>query len=106
MVYRLEKLDVWQLARDFTKVIYKITNTFPKDEIYGLTSQTRRASVSIVLNIAEGSERKSDVEFIRFLRIAYSSLQEVIAASYKAYDQEYINEQTLDFLHKKSNIVG
>jgi four helix bundle protein len=71
MSYRFENLQVWQLAREFTKVIYEITKIFPKDELYCLTSQMRRASVSIVLNIAEGSDRKSDVEFIRFLRIAH-----------------------------------
>lgn len=74
MTYRFENLEVWKLARQFVNVIYTITKDFPKEEQFDLISQIRRAALSIVLNITEGNDRKSDVEFIRFLRISYTSM--------------------------------
>ena len=70
-------LDVWQLAIKFVSKIYKITSSYPRDELFGLVSQTRRASVSISANIAEGSSRKSLIERKRFYEISRSSLVEV-----------------------------
>ncbi len=70
-------LIVWQKAMNLTKIVYQITKSFPKDEIYGLTSQIRRCSVSIPSNIAEGRGRNSDKEFIRFLTIALGSVYEL-----------------------------
>lgn len=87
-------------------VIYTITKTFPKDEVFGLISQLRRAALSVLLNITEGSDRKSDVEFIRFLRIAYTSMEEVIAACYIALDQGYISKERFDYVYNSSNILG
>ena len=78
-MFRFEKLDVWQKSIAFSKVIYELTSRFPGDERFGLTSQLRRASVSISSNIAEGSGRKGDTEFIRFLDIAYGSVLEVVS---------------------------
>ena len=104
--YRFENLEVWKLAREFVKVIYTITKDFPKDEMFGLTSQMRRASLSILLNITEGSDRKSDKEFIRFLRIAYTSMEEVIAACYVSLDQKYISQERFNFIYKSSNVLG
>jgi four helix bundle protein len=106
MSYRFEELEVWHLARQFVKVICIVTKDFPKDEQFGLTSQLRRASLSIMLNIAEGSDRKSDKEFIRFLRISYTSLQEVIAGSYVALDQEYISRERFSFIYESSHKIG
>ncbi len=70
-------LDVWKKSIDFVVTIYKLTERFPKEEIYGLTHQLRRASVSIPSNIAEGAARGSDKEFIHFLYIALGSLSEI-----------------------------
>ena len=70
-------LIVWQKAMDLTKKVYQITKMFPKDEMYGLTSQIRRCSVSVPSNIAEGRGRNSDKEFIRFLNISLGSLYEL-----------------------------
>ncbi|MHC1703495.1 MAG: four helix bundle protein [Tenuifilaceae bacterium] len=70
-------LIVWQKAHSFVLSIYKMTSNLPKDEIYGLTSQIRRASVSIPANIAEGFTRKSNLEKIRFYNISQGSLEEV-----------------------------
>ncbi|HSW48154.1 MAG TPA: four helix bundle protein [Candidatus Saccharimonadales bacterium] len=66
-------LTVWQKSMDLTEDIYRLTNRFPKDEIYGLTSQIRRCSVSIPSNIAEGFLRGHTAEYRQFLRIAYGS---------------------------------
>ena len=72
-----KKLKVWTKAHELTLAIYKRTRTFPNDEMYGLTSQIRRASVSIGANIAEGCGRRSDPEMKRFVQIARSSASEL-----------------------------
>ena len=71
------EFEVWKRAIQVCKDIYKVTNTFPDSEKFGIVSQIRRASVSIASNIAEGSSRNSDVEFKRFLEIAMGSAFEV-----------------------------
>ncbi len=101
--FRFERLEVWQLAREFVGAIYKITRKFPKDELFGLVSQLRRAATSILLNIAEGSDRKSDAEFKRFLRMAITSLEEVISGLYISLDQNFINENEFDKLYEDSH---
>ena len=70
-------LKVWQRARRFAGLIYQVTDDFPRKEQYGLTAQTRRAAVSIMSNLAEGSGRGSDRELLRFVRIALGSSREV-----------------------------
>jgi four helix bundle protein len=72
-----KNLEVWAIAHAFTKKIYIISGKFPKEEVYGITSQIRRASTSIPANIAEGCGRKSEKEFSRFLQIASGSASEV-----------------------------
>jgi four helix bundle protein len=71
------ELIVWQKAMDFVELVYHATARFPKEELYGLTSQLRRGAVSIPSNIAEGQGRETRNEFRRFLSIAYGSLREV-----------------------------
>lgn len=78
--YKFRQLDVWKKSVEFIKLVYGLTENFPKGERYGLVDQIRRASVSISLNIAEGSGAGSDLEFIRFLRMSRRSVFEVIAA--------------------------
>lgn len=70
-------LIVWQRAMDLVEEIYRISKEFPKEEIYGLTNQMRRAAVSIPSNIAEGQARRSTAEFKRFLSISMGSLAEL-----------------------------
>jgi four helix bundle protein len=70
-------LHVWKKAHELTLHIYKTTSTFPKEELFGLTSQMRRSSSSIPTNIAEGCGRGSDADFQRFLQIAFGSLSEL-----------------------------
>ena len=70
-------LDVWNDAMELVTNIYKLTKSFPKDELYGLISQMRRSAVSVPSNIAEGAARKNKAEFIQFLHIALGSLSEL-----------------------------
>lgn len=70
-------LKVWQRAMDLAVLVYDLTRDFPKDEQFGLTSQARRASVSIAANIAEGYGRSSKGSYLHFLRIAQGSLKEI-----------------------------
>ena len=72
-IHSYKNLIVWQRAIDLVIAIYELTEKFPKEEVYGLTSQMRRAAVSIPSNIAEGRYRGTRKDFIQFLRIAYSS---------------------------------
>lgn len=70
-------LDVWKKAIDLSVEAYRLTGSFPKEEIYGITSQMRRASVSIASNIAEGAARRTDKDFIHFLYMALGSASEL-----------------------------
>ncbi|MBI3627437.1 MAG: four helix bundle protein [Candidatus Sungbacteria bacterium] len=105
MYFRFENLEVWKDAKAFVNEIYGATKSFPKDEQFGLTSQIRRAALSVLLNITEGSDRKSDAELKRFLRISITSVEEVIAALYIAKDQSMIDQPEFSGLYKKANEI-
>jgi len=89
-VKSFEELTIWQEARELTSKIYILSKRFPKEESYGLTSQIRRASVSIMSNIAEGFNRRSTKEFINFLIISRASISEVQNDLYISLDLNYI----------------
>ena len=93
--YSFEKLQVWHDARSLVSLIYTISETFPSPEKYGLTSQVRRAAVSIVSNIAEGSGRTSLKDQAHFYQLAFSSLIEVLNQLIIAGDLCFINEVTI-----------
>lgn len=99
MTFRFEKLEVWQLSRKFSSKVYRITSKFPREERFSLVDQLRRAAVSIALNIAEGSDKKSDKEFVRFLRTSIGSVEEVVTGLYIALDLKYINQREFDDLY-------
>jgi four helix bundle protein len=101
-MFRFEKLDVRQKAIQHAGRVYKITRQFPDSERYGLTTQMRRSVVSISSNIAEGGGRTSDVDFARFLEIAYGSLMENVSQSRIARLQGFIQEQEYDELDRES----
>ena len=86
------RLEAWQQALNLVKSIYSATASFPKSELYGLTSQMRRAAVSIPSNIAEGAARESTAEFIRFLYIARGSLAELETQILIAKDLAYLED--------------
>ena len=86
-------LKCWQKAFDLTLSIYRATRAFPKEEIYGLTSQLRRAAVSVVSNIAEGKGRFSDKELLQFLGVAKGSLFEVETHLLLAEHLAYLNAE-------------
>ena len=93
-----EDLVVWQRAHQFVLATYKMTETFLKHEMYGLTSQTRRASVSISANIAEGFRKRTSADKARFLNIAQGSLEEVRYYLILANDLNYANSSNLNGL--------
>jgi four helix bundle protein len=87
------KLIVWQKSHELVLKVYGITKNFPKDEMYGLTSQIRRAAVSIPSNIVEGKGRGSNKEYKRFLLIARGSLEETKYQLLLAKDLKYVGEE-------------
>lgn len=102
-----EEIISWQKSRELNVIIYKVTNSndlFSKD--FGLRDQIRRASVSISSNIAEGFERQTTKEFIRFLYIAKASAGEVRSQLYLALDIKYISKNEFDELKLKINEVS
>lgn len=88
-----KKYTVWQKAYEFGVNIYKLTSAFPNAEIYGLTSQLRRAAISIASNIAEGSRRSTEKDFRSFLYIAYGSTAEIEVQLSFAKELGYIEEK-------------
>jgi four helix bundle protein len=86
------KLKVWKQSHELTLDIYKLTVNFPQCELYGLTSQIRRASASIPANIAEGCCRGSDLDFARFLHISMGSASELDYHLLLAHDLNYLQE--------------
>jgi four helix bundle protein len=89
-------LDVWKKSIEFLSIIYKKTSSFPKEEIYGLTSQIRRAAVSIPSNIAEGAARRNKTEFRQFLYIALGSAAEL--------DTQLIISDNLNFISNETQL--
>lgn len=106
-----KKYDIWQLSHSLTLEIYKITTYFPKEELYGLSSQMRRASASIPTNIAEGCGRNSDKEFNQFLNIALGSACEteyllILSKDLNYMSSEIFNDIETQINHIKSKIYN
>ncbi len=97
------KLKVWEKAHNITLKIYLTTRDFPKEEIYGLTSQMRRSSASIPTNLAEGSGRSNKAETIHFFNIAIGSASELEYQILLAYDLHYVDEKI--FLELTSELI-
>ncbi len=105
-IQNFEDLEVWKLARKLTVQVYALSRngTFAKD--YGFCNQIRRAAVSIVSNIAEGFERRSNSQFIQFLDIANGSAGEVRAQLYVALDLGYITQEQFQAVFKDITSIG
>lgn len=100
-----KKLVVWEKSLVLVAEVYKLSKSFPRDEQFGLTSQLRRASVSVISNIAEGFARSSEIETKRFLEIARSSLVEVDTQIETALKLNYLNEKDIIDLTESSNHI-
>ena len=100
-----KSLTVWKKSKKLVSIIYKLTQDFPKVEIYGLTSQMRRASISIISNLSEGAARKSSVEKSRFFEIARSSLVELDAQIEIAVELKFLKKSDLTELKNYSNEI-
>jgi four helix bundle protein len=99
-------LLVWKRAFEFTQLTYRLTKLFPKDELYGLTSQFRRAAVSVSAKIVEGRGKPTSKDFIRFLYISKGSLNECQFYLELAQALGYISSEQFVFMLKKVNEVG
>jgi len=95
-----KNLDVYKLSKELVKELYFLTSKFPKDEIYGLTNQLRRASISVPSNIAEGMSRESNKDINRFLVIARSSLVEIDTQIEIALSLNYLSETDITKLEE------
>ena len=98
-------LEVWQQAMELVVVIYRQTGTFPRDEMYGLTNQLRRASVSVPSNIAEGQGRRTTKEFLNHLSIARGSVLEVQTQIEIASRLGYLDPDQTSQLHCQVTVV-
>ena len=105
-MHNFRNLKVYQRAIDFTIEIYRLSRLFPKEEIFGLTSQIRRAVISISLNIAERSGNKSGKEFKRFLEIALRSDYEVMTCLEIAFRLSYCEEKDYNRLLKEADEIA
>lgn len=108
--HNFRKLTIWQEARKLVSVTYKITSEFPNTEIYGLSNQMQRCSVSIASNIAEGSARNSNKHFIQYLETALGSSFEWETQLICSFDLNYINEaifeQNLEAIQKLQVMIS
>lgn len=103
VIHSYKDLIVWQRGVDLVVLVYELTERFPKEEMYGLTSQIRRAAVSIPSNIAEGRYRGTKADFIQFLRIAYASAAELDTQIIIA--RRLLKTQNLDY-SKVESLLG
>ncbi len=92
-LFSFEKLDVWQKSRELIRAIYKLTKSYPEEEKYGLTSQLRRAAVSVANNVSEGSARRTPKDQAKFTTMSFSSLMEVLNMLIISVDLEFMEEK-------------
>jgi len=99
-------LRAWQESMNLVEMVYLATKEFPKEEIYGLTNQIRRAAVSVPSNIAEGNGRSSGKEYVHFLLIANGSLKELETQMLISEKVGYLHKEKLEEITKQLNSVG
>lgn|SRR3989344_2035423 len=104
-MFRFESLLIWKAAIGFSKDVYKLTKELPKEEIFALGDQLRRASVSISANIAEGSGSSTTKDFKNYLSISIKSSLEVVSLLMIAKENDYISEQQLSVLYNQAEIL-
>ena len=101
MAFKFEKLEVWKRSLDLTMIVHNATRKFPKEELYILTSQIKRAADSIALNIAEGSTGQSDPEFNRFVGLAMRSNIEVVGCIFIAQKRDVIRNEDFEDIYQR-----
>jgi len=101
----VERLEVWQLGIALAKEVYAVTSKYPKEELFGLTNQTRRAAVSVPSNIAEGKGRGTAKDFINFLNIARGSLYELKTQIKLALEFGYLETEVHNELSSKIDVL-
>jgi four helix bundle protein len=106
MAQHYRQLIAWQKAMGMVRETYDLTRTFPKEEVYGLTAQIRRAAVSVPSNIAEGQGRRTKGEFVQFLGNAYGSLLEVETQALIARELGYVPVESTDIFLETTAEVG
>lgn len=106
IVFPFEKLESWQCAMDLSVEIYDVTRAFPKEELFGMTSQLRRAVISISSNLAEGCARFSPADKARFTEIATGSLYEVVSLLEAASRFGYIDANVMESLKSSARTLG
>ena len=99
-------MKVWQLAPEVAAEVYRLTASFPKHELYGLSSQVQRAAVSVMSNIAEGSSRESTKEFLHYISIAIGSLAEMESQLLLAIKLNYGNAKQVEAVLARGAEVG
>ena len=104
-MHNYHELKIWQESRKLVKVVYALTAIYPKEEMYGLTSQIRRAVISIPSNIAEGTGRTSDKEFQRFLDYAIGSLFELETQIILSNDLNFINTEDFEAIYQDIKLL-
>jgi len=104
-MHNYQELKIWQEGRKLVLELYRISSTFPKEEMYGLTSQIRRAAISVPSNIAEGTGRKSNKEFKRFLNYSLGSLFELETQIILANDLQFINSEEFEKIQQHIKTV-
>ena len=102
MIQKFEDIQAWQEARTLVKMVYQLTNKDKFSKDFGMRDQIRRASVSVMNNIAEGFDCESKIEFARFLGIARRSAVEVQSMLYAALDVEYIDQNEFDIHYEQA----
>ena len=105
MAFKFEELKVWQRALDFTLAVHQVTLGFPKEELFVLSSQIKRAADSIALNIAEGSTGQSNPEFNKFLGYAVRSAIEVVSCLHIGRKRNIIKDDDFQSLYIESTII-
>ncbi len=104
-MHNYKEMKIWQKARKLVKEVYKISKKLPKEELYGLTSQIRRAVISVPANIAEGAGRGTDRDFCHFLDIARGSLFELDTLLILSSDLEYVSEEEINPVFESINEI-
>jgi four helix bundle protein len=104
-MHNYKEMKIWQKSRTLVKAVYEISKSLPKEELYALTSQIRRAAISIPANIAEGAGRGTDRDFRHFLDISRGSLFELETLLICSYDLGYISEENLNPIFENINEI-